>query len=211
MPKRLVAVSRPLSGFVRSSISDSMALSRIFGDHRRFGTCSCRLSASWPRTPWADGLTHRRQVVLVRGLGVIICDWIARVTHGPITVHWPLGAAPNEVTLSEFGIVTPHYQVAWSGAAGALDASMESTTRAPGYARDVDAALLRLGYHGPLPVSVVTCFTNPATASFVICTTATRCVSSYRTALPDRVESSRSVPGPRRPANRWTHRRLPSQ
>ena len=108
-------------------------------------------------------LTHRRQVLLVRGVGVIICDWIAGVTHGPIAVHWPLGVAPNEVVASESALVTPHYQVAWSGAAGAIDASVESTTRAPGYARQVDAALLRLGYRGPLPVSIVTCFTNPAT------------------------------------------------
>jgi hypothetical protein len=42
------------------------------------------------------------------------------------------------------------------------DASVESTTRAPGYARQVDAALLRLGYRGPLPVSIITGFTNPA-------------------------------------------------
>jgi len=60
-------------------------------------------------------------------------------------------------------VVTPHYQVVWSGAAGALDASVESTTRAPGYARQAEATLLRLGYRGRLPVSVVTCFTNPAT------------------------------------------------
>jgi hypothetical protein len=46
---------------------------------------------------------------------------------------------------------------------GPLDATVESTTRAPGYARQVDAALLRLGYRGQLPLSVVTSFTNPAT------------------------------------------------
>jgi len=108
-------------------------------------------------------LTHRRQVLLVRGVGVIICDWIAGTTQDPIAIHWPLGVAPNEVTRSESAIVTPHYQVAWSGATGTLDASVESTTRAPGYARQAEAALLRLGYQGPLPVSVVTCFTNPAT------------------------------------------------
>jgi len=108
-------------------------------------------------------LTHRRQVLLVRGVGVIICDWIAGVTQQPIALHWPLGAPPNEVTLSESRLVTPQYQVAWSGATGPLHASVESTTRAPGYARQVDAALLRLGYRGPLPVSVVTCFTNRAT------------------------------------------------
>ena len=67
------------------------------------------------------------------------------------------------VALTESAVTLPHYRVAWSVAVGALDASVESTTRAPGYARQVDAALLRLGYRGPLPVSVITCFTNPAT------------------------------------------------
>lgn len=108
-------------------------------------------------------LTHRRQVLLVRGMGVAICDWIAGVTDGPIAIHWPLGVAPGEVALTESAVTLPHYRVAWSVAVGALDASVESTTRAPGYARQVDAALLRLGYRGPLPVSVITCFTNPAT------------------------------------------------
>ena len=42
-------------------------------------------------------------MLLVRGVGVIICDWIACVTQQPIAIHWPLGAAPNEVTLSESG------------------------------------------------------------------------------------------------------------
>jgi len=108
-------------------------------------------------------VTHRRQVLLVRGVGVIICDWIAGTTDGQVAVHWPLGASPNEVALSDSAVATPRYRVAWSVAGGALDASAESTTRAPGYARQVDAALLRLVYRGPLPVSVITCFTNPAT------------------------------------------------
>jgi len=130
-----------------------------FGDDGQVWWCDL----AYERDGVSGRLSHRRQVLLVRGVGVIVCDWIAGVTHGPIAVHWPLGVAPNEVGLSESALVTSHYQVAWSGAVGALDASVESTTRAPGYARQVDAALLRLGYHGPLPVSVLTCFTNPAT------------------------------------------------
>jgi hypothetical protein len=118
---------------------------------------------AYERDAMGGRLTHRRQVLLVRGMGVIICDWIAGVTDGTLAVHWPLGVSPNEVALSDSAVVTPRYRVAWTGAMGNLDASIESTTRAPGYARQVDAALLRLGYRGPLPVSVVTSFTNPAT------------------------------------------------
>jgi hypothetical protein len=108
-------------------------------------------------------LTHRRQVLLVRGVGVIVCDWIAGTTDGAIAVHWPLGASPGEMAQSDSAVVTPRYRVAWSGAVGPLDASVQSTTRAPGYARQVDGTLLRLGYGGRLPVSVITSFTNPAT------------------------------------------------
>ncbi|HTK51465.1 MAG TPA: alginate lyase family protein [Gemmatimonadaceae bacterium] len=130
-----------------------------FGDDGHVWWCDL----AYERDALGGRLAHRRQVLLVRGVGVIICDWIAGVTDGPIAVHWPLGIPPNEVSLSGSAMITPHYQVAWSGAMGPLDATVESTTRAPGYARQVDAALLRLGYRGQLPLSVVTSFTNPAT------------------------------------------------
>jgi hypothetical protein len=130
-----------------------------FGDDGQVWWCNLAYERETPGGP----LSHQRQVLLVRGVGVVVCDWIAGTTDSPVALHWPLGVAPNEVALSEFMVVTPHYQVVWSGAAGALDASVESTTRAPGYARQAEATLLRLGYRGRLPVSVVTCFTNPAT------------------------------------------------
>jgi hypothetical protein len=96
-------------------------------------------------------------------VGVIVCDWIAGTTDGPNAIHWPLGTPRDEVALSDSAVVTPHYRVAWSEAVGVLEASVESRTRAPGYAREVDTALLRLGYRGQLPVSIITSFTNPAT------------------------------------------------
>lgn len=118
----------------------------------------CELS--YDRTDPSGALAHRRQVVLVRGTGVVVCDWISGAPGRSFALHWPLGAAPNDVDLSDHGITNADYAIAWSASSGRIDASSEPTTRAPGYGRQTESALLRLALHGPLPVSIVTCFTN---------------------------------------------------
>jgi len=120
----------------------------------------CELS--YDRPDPSGALAHRRQVVLVRGTGVVVCDWISGVPRRGFALHWPLGAAPNDVQLSDHGVTTAAYAIAWSASSGLVDASSEPATRAPGYGREEQATLLRLGLHGSLPVSIVTCFTNRA-------------------------------------------------
>ena len=118
----------------------------------------CELS--YDRAGPNGALTHRRQVVLVRGTGVVVCDWISGAPDRGLALHWPLGAAPNEIDVSDHGATSAEYAISWSASRGRVDASSEPSTRAPGYGRQVPAALLRLALHGPLPVSIVTCFTN---------------------------------------------------
>jgi len=64
---------------------------------------------------------------------------------------------------------------------------------------------------GQPPVLIISASRIRPPASFVICTTATRCASSFRTASPGRPESSRSVPRGRHRSKRSSHRPLPSQ
>ena len=121
----------------------------------------CELSYS--REHAGGQLTHRRQVVLVRGVGVIVCDWIDGATSERLAVHWPLGDTPNDDDVSGNTMTTRSYAMAWSASGDGLDASLESTTRAPSYGSQVQAKVLRLAYRGGLPALIVTCFANPTT------------------------------------------------
>ena len=127
-----------------------------WGDDGRLWWCEL----SYDRTDSSGALGHRRQVVLVRGTGLVVCDWISGAPGRGLALHWPLGAAPNDIDLSDHGVTNAAYAIAWSASTGRVDASWEPATRAPGYGRQEPTTLLRLGLHGPLPVSVVTCFTN---------------------------------------------------
>jgi hypothetical protein len=143
--------------------SGSFSWARLAPDPRhRFGNDGhlwwCELS--YDRTDPSARLTHRRQVVLVRGIGVVVCDWISGESVRGLALHWPLGASPNEIDLSGHGVTTTEYAISWSASSGRVSASSEPTTRSPGYGRQTQAALLRLALHAPLPVSIVTCFTN---------------------------------------------------
>jgi hypothetical protein len=127
-----------------------------WGDNGQLWWCEL----SYDRPDPGGALSHRRQVVLVRGMGVVVCDWISGAPGCGVALHWPLGAAPNEIDLSGHGVTSAEYSIAWSASSGRVDASSEPATRAPGYGRQEQSALLRLALHGPLPVSIVTCFTN---------------------------------------------------
>jgi hypothetical protein len=104
-------------------------------------------------------LTHRRQVVLVRGVGVVVCDWVEGSVTSRLGVHWPLADSRRELRLSASTLVAPRgYGICWGTSAGEVAASVESTTRSPRYGRSCDAAVLRLEYSGSLPTALVTCF-----------------------------------------------------
>jgi hypothetical protein len=139
---------------------------RRWGDDGAIWWCELR----YAREHAAGRLSHRRQVVLVRTVGVIVCDWVEGDAPR-IALHWPLGGAPSDVSIAEDVATGDGFLVSWSAAAAgageaqpALRASLRPTFRAPGYGRIESAPLLRLEYEGPSPVSptsavsIVTCF-----------------------------------------------------
>ena len=102
---------------------------------------------------------HRRQVVLVRGRGIVVCDWVEGVVTTPVAVHWPLGDSPRDLMLASGTLTAPRgYCLTWGIAAGEVAAAVASTTRSPRYGRSCDAALLRLELSGPTPTALVTSF-----------------------------------------------------
>lgn len=122
---------------------------------------SCELF--YERQVGAGRLAHRRQVVLVRGHGILVCDWLDGVSPSPLAVHWPLGETPSEDALTERSLTTASFSATWSahGGVGELRPSLEPLARSPGYGRQCDGRLLRLAFSGSPPVSIVTCFSEP--------------------------------------------------
>jgi hypothetical protein len=100
--------------------------------------------------------------VLVRGRGIVVCDWVDGVSPLTFAVHWPLGDEPNTRDMADSSLMTSTHSIAWSihGNSLQVDASIEPLRRSPGYGRECDGQLLRLAYSGAAPASVATCFTD---------------------------------------------------
>jgi hypothetical protein len=108
-------------------------------------------------------LAHRRQVILARGRGVVVCDWIEGDPSGSMAVQWPLGAAPESIALDENSVTADGYRVWWADVSGGrVHASLDPLVRSPGYARQMDGRLLRLRLDGRLPASIITAFMDSA-------------------------------------------------
>jgi len=124
------------------------------------GAWWCELHYAHPGV--SQRLTHRRQVVLVRGQGIIVCDWLEGGVTSGIAVHWPLTAGRSELRLSGTTLAALDYCITWGTTMGEVHGSVDPTQRSPRYGQSCEAALLRLDYSGPLPTALVTCFGTPA-------------------------------------------------
>ena len=126
-----------------------------FGDGTDIWWCDL----SYERGHRRGTIRHRRQIALVHDVAVAICDWISGDAVDGLALHWPLDADPNEVHVSGHTMDLRGHRLSWHGS-GALTASLETLTRAPGYGRTRDGRLLRLAASGSLPLSVVTVFAD---------------------------------------------------
>jgi hypothetical protein len=124
------------------------------------GTWWCELHYAHPGMN--QRLTHRRQVVLVRGQGIIVCDWVDGVATSGLAVHWPLASSRTDLGLSGTTLAAPDFCITWGTTMGDLRVSMDPTQRSPRYGQSCEATLLRLDYSGPLPTALVTCFGTAA-------------------------------------------------
>jgi len=120
------------------------------------GTWWCELRYAHPGV--SQPLTHRRQVVLVRGQGIVVCDWVEGVVPTGFATHWPLAARSRDAAISETTLAAFDHSITWGTTSGEIQASLEPMRRSPRYGRSCEATLLRLDYSGPLPTALVTCF-----------------------------------------------------
>ena len=125
----------------------------------------------YTRTLTSGSFTHRRQVVLARDAGVIVCDWLTGDVPSRCAIHWPLGAGVEDLEVDHASLSAGTHRVRWaSSSAAAPAASLEPLTRSPGYGRSIAGRLLRVALDAKAPVSVVTTFTaatTPSAVSFV--------------------------------------------
>lgn len=98
---------------------------------------------AYQRVDVPHGLTHRRQVVLVRGWGIVIADWIDAASGVSFAMHWPLGvsSAVLEATRVRARGFSAHWTV---GEAAAGTPVVEHVMSSPGYGREQPSTLLRV-------------------------------------------------------------------
>jgi hypothetical protein len=106
-------------------------------------------------------------VVLVRGWGLVVCDWVTGDAPASFALHWPLGAPPESLTLDGAALHVDSgrgTRITWMAAAAdsALRPSLVPMKRSPGYGRQMEGRLLRVEHAGRLPVTVVTTFGDPS-------------------------------------------------
>jgi hypothetical protein len=101
---------------------------------------------------------HVRQVVLIRGHGVLVADWLTGDPLDTFAIHWPLGENPFPSTPGAHLDLAAH-RITWCADGAILTAHVERMVRSPGYGRREDGVMLRLhAQQVTLPAIIVTRF-----------------------------------------------------
>ena len=123
----------------------------------------CELQYTRPHARGA--ITHRRQVTLVRGIGVVVCDWVDGDAPSSFALHWPLADTPDDSDIVGTRIKRDGYGVSWTSVGGGdLTAALLPIVRSAGYGQRQHGASLKLARTGNLPACVVSCFDERAGA-----------------------------------------------
>jgi hypothetical protein len=112
------------------------------------------------RRPTTDTtIIHRRQVVLVRGCGVVIADWLETDAPVSFATHWPLATA--DAVLDDDCVRATGFVGRWSIVVGnGGRAELHDIQTSPGYARQNDAKLVRVPVQSSGSATLITAFTS---------------------------------------------------
>jgi hypothetical protein len=144
------------------------------------GPFSWRRFSPSPRSRWAETsdvwwcqveyerehqrgkLNHIRQVVLVRGYGLIVADWLIGDRPPELAFHWPLAQPIDRLALRDDHLDIDGQRMTWLATSRPnLDASLQPAVRSRSYGRRLEGTLLRLHCTSPsLPLTIVTCFAS---------------------------------------------------
>jgi len=109
---------------------------------------------------------HERQTVLVRGYGVVVCDWLQGATDEPFKVTWPMPYALGEMELEDrtLGFALPaRLQWEWHGVSGPRS-ELVPRASAPSYGRSLEGSALVLRAISGSRSAVLSIFSCPTTA-----------------------------------------------
>ena len=127
----------------------------VAGDERDIWWCDL----VYRRPSRGSPVTHRRQVALVRGLGVVIADWIGASEPLSFAVHWPL--APGAARLDGPSVHGDGFVGQWVVAVGEGGApELQRICSSPAYGRELDAMLLRVPVQCDGQAVLATAFTE---------------------------------------------------
>jgi hypothetical protein len=105
---------------------------------------------------------HERQVALVRGMGVVVADWLT-VPGATVRWHWPLDAAPEIITLGRDALRVNGLALHWRIAPAAPGApTLESHRFAPSYASPRAGAVLAIDTPSTDRATAITCVLDAA-------------------------------------------------
>jgi hypothetical protein len=101
--------------------------------------------------------------MLVRGAGVVVCDWVDGDAPSSFALHWPVVDASTNLEFRDTYLSGGGYCVTWTAIGGGeLTPSLQPMVRSPGYGQRQEATLLRLVRTGRLPACIVSCFADNA-------------------------------------------------
>ena len=103
---------------------------------------------------------HRRQVALVRGRGVVVCDWLTGGGVHELRWHWPLPVRLDAVALSNSGASLHGVAIEWFGVGRSMRPTAELASRpfAPSYGQLSPGSMLTVRCATELPAVLVTSF-----------------------------------------------------
>ena len=152
-------IAEPSSAFSWTRIAPTPDAS--WGDSTDAWWCELRYERQHAR----GALMHRRQVVLIHGRAVVVCDWLTGDAPNAAAFHWPLMAAPGDTALRDDGAHVGGHRIGFRASAGlrTLRPSVEPLVRSPGYGRAQAGELLTVACATTLPLAVVTTFADATT------------------------------------------------
>jgi hypothetical protein len=134
-----------------------------WGETPEFWWCE----VAYDREHRSGQIGHVRQVVLIRGHGVVVADWLTGDSPDTFAIHWPLGQAAVQSTPSDHLDIAAH-RIAWWSDSATLAAHVERIVRSPGYGRREDGVMLRLqAPQALLPATIVTRFAETRSAASI--------------------------------------------
>ncbi len=126
-----------------------------YRDEDRLWACRSRY-----RLPGNDGIEHERQVVMVRGHGVVVIDRVTGAGEHDLRWHWPLGLHVDASCYAEVDrtVTIGEVEMTWSGIDSAVF-HLANATRSRTYGSEEPCSAIDITARGvTLPVAHVTSF-----------------------------------------------------